>query len=1251
MVVALAGLDPALAADECGIGAAVICTSADPAYPTYPGSIIYDNAPTGQSVTFGPGVAVNTMTANIAGLSVLNSSGPVVIDTVSGTITTSGPDAFGIWSTTTPTTIGGISITTGDVTTSGSTAGAVRSLAWSGPMLTDTRAGTITTFGVQSIGIQAQAFDGSLAIWTADVSTSGTQSVGVLGVNFSAADTIIDTTAGSITTGGFGAFGVNGAVGDGDLNIRTGNVVTSGDSSVAVAGSAVGVGAATIDTRAGAITTLGAGAHGLIGEATGNALTMLTADVTTSGTFAVGVAGLNSGAGPTLIDTTAGSIATAGDNAAGVFADNFQVGAISIVTGRVTTQGAAAPGISSFGDGAVTIDTTAGPVNTAGAGSAGIFTMSALPIAVTTITTGAIGTTGPGAFGVAAAAWGTSPTAASGVVSVTNRGPIIASGADAGGIVAASYASAGNASGPVTVDAQANITASGQNSVGISATSSTGSVAVDVASGVSVMGGWSANPGDLSTQAASFFEGASIGANLPAAGIVVFGGAPSGAPAMTITNQGVIGALNDRAITMGSPCSVIPTSTTTSTTSLEWDKAPGFLGYVERFAAIVSDAIVPSAHAAAPVDNPCLPGGLPPVGALQVTNTGTVLGYVTLWDGAAHSFNNAGLFDVRNFADSDGDGVRDTKSVSVSDFGGPNATFSNLTNGVVRMAPVTSNAITDTTGEYVPTTGTDSRSLESSFYSIARPGVVQGQFVNLQSFDNAGIIDLRGSEVGNTLVMTSNSTVGGTPGTGVFVSNGGQLLLNTVLNDGIPSGGQTNSYSDMLIVDQTQLGAGGSTAISVSNVGGAGALTPGNGIELVEVRNKTASDPGAFTLAGDYVTKDGQQAVVGGAYAYTLFHNGVGSDNTDGNWYLRSQLIPTDPDTPRENPGVPLYEAYPQHLLALNTVPTLQQRVGNRYWKEPAPAPKTVFCKDASQNFRCPVTAEQAKYYADGPASIEDKAIWARIEGARRQVDPTVTTSGNSYGTDVWRLQAGFDGLLSEAEDGSKLIGGITVHYGQASSDVTSIHGDGRIDSDGYGFGGTLTWLDQNGFYVDGQASLTWFDSDLFSDTAGRSLVDGNDGFGHALSVEAGRVIDLNDSWTLTPQAQLAYASVDFDDFTDVFGATVSRRDGDSLIGRLGLSADRNQSWKDGDGKARRSHLYGITNLFYEFLDASEVAVSGTNFVTRPERLWGGVGVGGTYNWNDDKYSVYGEVSVNTSLASFADSYALGGTAGFRVRW
>jgi outer membrane autotransporter protein len=212
------------------------------------------------------------------------------------------------------------------------------------------------------------------------------------------------------------------------------------------------------------------------------------------------------------------------------------------------------------------------------------------------------------------------------------------------------------------------------------------------------------------------------------------------------------------------------------------------------------------------------------------------------------------------------------------------------------------------------------------------------------------------------------------------------------------------------------------------------------------------------------------------------------------------------------------------------------------------------------------------------------------------------------------------------------------------------VWGDGKIAVDGYSFGGTLTWYGNEGFYVDGQAQVTWFDSKLTSNIVAGALQDGTDGFGHAFSVETGRRFALGGGWSVTPQAQLSYTSVSAD-FNDRFGTPVTLDDAKSLLGRLGLAADYRNAWRDGSGRIVRSSVYGITNLYYEFFDGTVANVAGSTFANANERLWGGVGLGGTYNWASDRYAVYGEVALNTSLNDFGDSYSVNGTAGFRLRW
>ncbi|QWK81894.1 autotransporter outer membrane beta-barrel domain-containing protein [Ochrobactrum sp. BTU1] len=479
---------------------------------------------------------------------------------------------------------------------------------------------------------------------------------------------------------------------------------------------------------------------------------------------------------------------------------------------------------------------------------------------------------------------------------------------------------------------------------------------------------------------------------------------------------------------------------------------------------------------------------------------------------------------------------------------------------------------------------------------------------------NAGTITTVDNAVGDTVIVG-----------GDYNGNGGQMLFDVVLGD-------DNSKTDMMIVNGD---TSGTTNVGVNNVGGTGAQT-NEGIKIIEVNG---ASNGSFSLLGDY-TVGGKQAVVAGAYAYQLYQGGTSTPN-DGNWYLRSQLTPTEPSTPLYQAGVPVYEAYPQALLGLNGVPTLQQRVGNRFW---AGNGNKVVAQGAD-----PIGTPYAAPEEAGVV-IEGNGVWGRIEGAHNSINPRFSTSSTDYDQNVFKLQAGIDGLLTETENG-KLIGGITIHYAHGKTDVNSVYGDGEISTNGYGFGGTLTWYGENGFYLDGQGQVTWYKSDLDSNLANANLADGNKGFGYTLSLEGGKRIAIDPAWSLTPQAQLVYSNVDFDAFTDPFGARVSLDRGESLQGRLGLTLDHEDSWQNENGMLNRTHVYGIANLYYEFLEGTRVDVAGTSFASEKDRLWGGLGVGGSYNWNDDKYSIYGEGLVNTSLNNFGDSYSVKGTVGFRMKW
>ncbi|WP_455710443.1 autotransporter family protein [Rhizobium ruizarguesonis] len=465
-------------------------------------------------------------------------------------------------------------------------------------------------------------------------------------------------------------------------------------------------------------------------------------------------------------------------------------------------------------------------------------------------------------------------------------------------------------------------------------------------------------------------------------------------------------------------------------------------------------------------------------------------------------------------------------------------------------------------------------------------------------------------DVTNAGTMAPGNSIGTLTVAGNYTGSGGTLEIETVL-------GGDASPSDRLVVTGN---TAGTTNVAVINLGGGGAQTV-EGIKIIDVGGISA---GNFSLLGDYVF-EGDQAVVGGAYAYRLYQGGV-STPADGDWYLRSTELDAAGAVigPIYAPGVPVYEAYAGVLQSLNQFGTVRQRTGG-------------WMLDGDRS-------------ADQDANAAATGIWTRVDGTHSHFEPESSTTGTDYEVSSWTLQAGVDGMLRESGAGT-LIGGISFHMNTASADISSRFGKGDIDTTGYGFDGTLTWYGKSGFYVDTQAAVTWYDSDLRSSTLQTSLADGNDGLGYGFSVEAGQKIALTSQWSLTPQAQLAYSSVRFDSFIDAFGADVSLDDGDSLTGRLGISADFDSDWKDASGKTSHSTLYGIANLYYDFLDGSNVDVSRTSVVSENQALWGGLGLGGSLSWADERYAAHGEAFASTSLTDFGDSNNIGAKIGFGVRW
>lgn len=467
------------------------------------------------------------------------------------------------------------------------------------------------------------------------------------------------------------------------------------------------------------------------------------------------------------------------------------------------------------------------------------------------------------------------------------------------------------------------------------------------------------------------------------------------------------------------------------------------------------------------------------------------------------------------------------------------------------------------------------------------------------SVTNAGVV-MPGNPKNPYGILTIRGDYEGQPG--------GQVTINAVLGD------DNSAHSTLVIAGTTGYIP---NDVRVINNNGAGGKAP-YGIPIIKVGDDDPLVASAFRLLYDYKLNDGTTAVVGGTtlYSFKPFYMGAGNG-----WEFRLLTVLGPDGKPILNPALPLYEAYPAVLAQYMQLGTLQQRVGNRSWE------------------------------SGGGRDIEPRGAWIKMEGQTGRYKAAKSLTDANFDLGYGMLRFGFDLPVLWTDEDSLLIFGIGAHasrFGRAT--LKSEVGHGNIDVNMEGLDATLTWYGQNGFYTDFQARTSWFDSDLKSD----SLVSNhqtlkNDGFGYALGLEAGWEVPLNRSWSLTPQIQAVFTEVDFDTFVDTQNNEVISGKSQSLVGRLGLALNYDNSVTANAGDDRRIRGYVIPNLYHEFLDGTKVSVAGVEFERRNERLWAGLAVGGTLDWDDDNFSIYGELGARTSVENFGDSRQFSGELGFRI--
>jgi outer membrane autotransporter protein len=454
----------------------------------------------------------------------------------------------------------------------------------------------------------------------------------------------------------------------------------------------------------------------------------------------------------------------------------------------------------------------------------------------------------------------------------------------------------------------------------------------------------------------------------------------------------------------------------------------------------------------------------------------------------------------------------------------------------------------------------------------------------------------------------SGSPMGAFTINGNYTGVGGTMAINTVL-------GGDGSPSDRLVISGAGTTATGTTTVHVTNVGGVGAETTGNGIQVVSAVGGATTAPGAFALpAGE---------LRAGAFDYDLFRGGVSGSAND--WFLRSDfvvpLVPIGPSLP-SNPSVPLVPlgpllpstpppnplppgiAFPiigpelatygvvqplARQLGLSILGTLDDRRGDTYEPDGCAVQPAV----------APDSLPTRKGPALAPCSLFSPSLWGRFFGQtidnRYSAFADPRASGNLGG-----FQGGIDFLRGSLIAGHYERAGLYGAYGDVNADVDGLVANpgatayvlgrtGSMNLNSWSAGGYWTHVGPGGWYLDAVLQGTWYYGSASTQFARLNT----DGTGFIASLEGGYPFSwpqLGPGFVIEPQGQILWQKVSFRHDYDGLG-DVALGDTTGPSGRIGLRT----KWTIATAGGQVWQPYLRANLWRDWGAEADAVYSGTD--------------------------------------------------------
>ncbi|CAN7668347.1 autotransporter outer membrane beta-barrel domain-containing protein [Caballeronia sp. LjRoot29] len=547
------------------------------------------------------------------------------------------------------------------------------------------------------------------------------------------------------------------------------------------------------------------------------------------------------------------------------------------------------------------------------------------------------------------------------------------------------------------------------------------------------------------------------------------------------------------------------------------------------------------------------------------------------------------------------------------------------------------------------------------FAANALPGFASsasGAFNVHGQLTNNGLAQIAGAGVGNQLVVTGN-----------YVGQNARIALNTVV-------GPDNSASDRLVINGGH--ASGSSTLLITNMGGTGAATAADGIQVVQAANGATSALNAFSLPA---------SIKAGAYSYYLAKGGV-TAGTSESWYLRN-TVAAAPAAPPTQPGTPSGPNTPGTPTGTSSGSPTGTSPGTPTCTSPGtptgtPPDTTAETGPIAAPRSPPLPAPPPPGSAPIPLYRPEVALYAAIPMVARQIgiqqidnfhdrqgDQSLLTEtgalpaawgrvwgGHSASSQDGAANPEFDGSVFGAQVGHDLYSDVTAsghrnHYGlfvgvvRATGDVNGFAlgfpnvDVGHLAVNAYSLGGYWTHVGPSGWYTD---AVLMGSSITVDPLSSQGTGAGTHGTAVTGSAEGGFPIALGGAFVVEPQAQVIWQNVSLNDFNDGV-SSVSFNNGNTYTGRLGVRVQRTFSsagvtWQP----------YARVSVLRAFGEGDSTTFGGTTVIL------GGIGqTAGQFNLGlvaqvTRSGSAFVTASYLTNLGG-SHQRTIGGNAGVRWKW